>query len=301
MSAQSTGLKWALAATLISGFSVFLNALVVKGIDPLVHTTIKNSVAGLLIFIVLLLSQDLRSKIQHPAKSFFQLFAIAIIGGSLPFYLFFIGLKDIGAVQGALIQKTLVIWVALLAIPLLKEKLSRYSLIGIILLYGSSLVYGIGSLTQFGRGHLYVFLATLLWAIENIIAKKTLKNLSPNLVVGSRMILGSFILIAMALTQNKIALVAKLNSTQWLMLSGLGIVLFGYVSSWYRALKYLPVTVVARILVGATVITSLLQAIFITHILKPLDLAQAILILTGVALVLRSSKSIDTKRVLVLK
>jgi drug/metabolite transporter (DMT)-like permease len=283
----STGLKWAIIATVISGFSVFLNALVVKGIDPLVHTTVKNSVAGICIILTLLFTAR-RSLPTLNKKTLFQLLAISLIGGSLPFYLYFVGLKEIGATQGALIQKTMVLWVALLAWPILKEKISGKLLLGIGLLYGSSLVYGVNSLTSINRGHILVLGATLLWAVENIIAKKVLAKVSPNLVVSSRMVIGSFILIGMLFTTHKASLVGQLSSTQWLMLSGLGVVLFTYVSSWYRALKFLPATVVSSILVGATIITSLLEASLTNHAYTFASLGQAILILIGVGLVVTS-------------
>ncbi len=51
---QVKGLSWAIITTLVSGVAVFANGLVVKGIDPLVHTTVKNSFVGLAILTVLI-------------------------------------------------------------------------------------------------------------------------------------------------------------------------------------------------------------------------------------------------------
>ena len=48
---------------------------------------------------------------------------VAVVGGSVPFVLFFEGLARAEATQAAFIQKTLVVWVALLAVPLLHERL----------------------------------------------------------------------------------------------------------------------------------------------------------------------------------
>ena len=47
---------------------------------------------------------------------------VGVIGGSVPFVLFFEGLARAEATQASFIQKTLVIWVALLAVPLLRER-----------------------------------------------------------------------------------------------------------------------------------------------------------------------------------
>jgi drug/metabolite transporter (DMT)-like permease len=288
---QTTGLKWAIIATLISGFAVFINALVVKGIDPLVHTTIKNSVAGLLALLVLLPTAH-RQLSAMSGKQWSQLLAIAVIGGSLPFILFFTGLKEIGAVQGALLQKTLVLWVVILAVPILKEKVTGKMLLGVGLLYASSLVYGLGSITAFNRGHVLVLLATILWAVENILAKTALKELPVNIVVGARMFLGTLMLWGLLLITNKGGLVGQLSQTQWAMLFGVGVLLFGYVMTWYRALKYLPVMVVAGVLVGSVVITTMLEALLIKHAYTPVNIGQALLIIVGVGLVISSGQKL---------
>ena len=49
---------------------------------------------------------------------------VAILGGAVPFLLFFGGLASTASTQAAFLHKTLIVWVALLAIPLLKEKLT---------------------------------------------------------------------------------------------------------------------------------------------------------------------------------
>ena len=53
------------------------------------------------------------------------LLGVGVIGGSVPFVLFFEGLARAEATQAAFIQKTLVVWVALLAVPLLRERFRR--------------------------------------------------------------------------------------------------------------------------------------------------------------------------------
>ena len=55
-------------------------------------------------------------------RGWLALLGIAAIGGSVPFVLFFEGLSRADATQAAFIHKTLVIWVALIAVPLLGER-----------------------------------------------------------------------------------------------------------------------------------------------------------------------------------
>jgi drug/metabolite transporter (DMT)-like permease len=279
---QAKGLGLALVTALISGVSVFANGLVVTGIDPLVHTTVKNSIVGLMILVVLIITGEGRMMWQLRGKDRLKLFTIGFIGGSIPFVLFFTGLAQIGGVHGALIHKTLIFWVALMAIPLLGERMNAKMSLGILLLYASNFVVGIPAFDQLSRGHWLVLAATVLWAVENVIAKTTLSDIPANVVVGSRMGLGSIFLIGILVVSGKAPLVAELTSAQWLLLAGVAMLLFGYVMTWYRALQLAPATQVAAILVGASVVTTLLDAVFVGKSVSTTMLGQIIFIVAGV-------------------
>jgi drug/metabolite transporter (DMT)-like permease len=288
---HTIGIMWAVLAALISGVAVFTNALVVKGIDPLVHTTIKNSVVGLMVLGIIILSRERQAIKKLTKHDWLKLAAIALIGGSLSFALFFTGLKQIGASEGQLLNKTLVIWVTLLAIPLLKEKLNAKMVGAIILLYISALFGGGWKSTTLVTGHLLVMAATIMWAVETVIVKKTLKTVPLNIALGARMGIGSLILLVILSITNKAPLIAQLSATQWGLLLMVGLILFGYTMSWYRALNYLPATVVTTILAGAVVITTLLDAIFTNKTLDGMTLIKATLVISGIYLAITSLKA----------
>lgn len=271
------GFKLALATAGFSGVAVFLNSLTVKAVgDALVFTTVKN--LGVAVILGIILS---RQKIdwQGVKKNWKQLALIGIIGGSLPFYLFFKGLMLVNPAIGSLIHKTLIFWVALWAIPFLKEKISVKQWLALGLIFGSNFIIGGLPQLRWGRGEAMILGATLLWAIENVIAKLTLKKVAVDVVVGARMILGSIILLLAVAGSGKLGLVMKLNGAQWLMtLASVGL-LTGYVMSWYRALKSAPVTLVATVLTLATIITNVLSGIFITHLFNLGLLYQSVLLM----------------------
>lgn len=289
MSVQnSRGIKLAMVTALVSGVSIFINKFAVGAIDsPLVFTTTKNLIVGLMLLIFVIMSGKWRKAKFLSKKETSKLLLISLIGGAIPFYMFFTGLSQISAINAALIHKTLFIWVALLAVPLLKEKISRNQLIGISLLFISNLFVGGFKGFQFSIGEFLVLGATLFWAIENIVAKKTLKNVDSDLLALARMGGGSILLILVSLISFPQSLVSvfQISFTQffWILLTS--ILLLGYVSSWYRALKVAPATTVSAVLVGSTLITNILSAIFITHVWKFEMLPQALLVITGVLMV----------------
>lgn len=285
MTTQQKGLMLAGLTAVISGTANFANGLVVKGMDPLVHNVVKNGLVGIVVVSLLLLGSKWSQVKKLSQKQFLQLSLIALIGGSIPFVLFFTGVKAIGGVPGSLIHKTLIFWVALLAIPLLKEKMSWKLIAAILLLYGSNFVSGFKGFGELTLAHGMVLLATMMWGVENIIAKIVLKKVDADIVVAARMGGGALILTGILFATGKAPLVAALSGTQWLMLFGVAVLLLGYVMGWYRALKLLPATQVASVLVGATIVTTTLDAILVKHTYSLAQLGQAGLIVAGVTLV----------------
>ncbi len=294
---KDKGIYLALIATIISGFSIFLNKIAVTAIkQPLVFTAVKNTLVGVLILAIILLFEKWKNIKKLNRKDVTYLLLIGVIGGSLPFYLFFTGLSQIPAVNAAIIQKTLVVWVAILAVPLLKERMSKIQILGVTMLFAGNLFVGGFKGFSFSKGESFVLLATILWGIENVLAKKTLKNIDPDIVTAARMGFGSLILLTTAAITNPTALASVLTFTSrqwfWMLLSSA--LLLGYVMSWYRALQKAPVTLVASILVASTLITNLLSAIFVTHSVSSFITPQTLMMVVGITLLIYSSKSRQT-------
>jgi drug/metabolite transporter (DMT)-like permease len=63
------------------------------------------------------------------------------------------------------------------------------------------------------------------------------------------------------LVSGKFGAIAALSGTQWLWALGTGFLLFGYVGTWYAALKRAPASLVTAILVVGAPITAGLQAL----------------------------------------
>lgn len=255
-------MKYAFLAAIISGFSIYINKFAVAAMpSPILFTALKNLLVGL-VFLFLVKKFVLSKK----------LILVSLLGGALPFYLFFTGLSQIPAVNGAILQKTLIIWVALLAIPLLKEKLTFTNLIAVGLLFFGNIFVGGFNGFKFSNGELMVLASAILWSAETVIIKKI--NLEPNLVAVFRMLGGSLILLPFA----PVSQIVNFSSSQWLWILATSAILFAYVSLWLRALKNLPAITVTSILVLSTLVTNLLST--------KLDFGQSALMTLGVLLLL---------------
>ena len=281
------GIYLAIITALISGFSNFVNKIAVTSINPpLVFTAEKNAFVGLLIVGILIATYKWKKLKALNNREVLFLVLIGIIGGSLPFYLFFTGLSQIPAINGAIIHKTLFIWVAILAIPFLKEKISKLQILAVVLLFAANFMIGGFTAFKFSQGELFVLLATLLWAVENILAKKILPKVDPDIVTAARMGIGSLILLGASVIIAPKALTHSIFMTQaqWFWMGITVVLLLGYVTTWYRALRFAPATIVASVLVSATLITNILSAIFITHAWTINMGIQSLLTLLGIGL-----------------
>lgn len=281
----------AFSAAGISGLANFLNKIAVTAIpDPIFYTFLKNGLSALLLLSVLVLSSRWQEVRQLSKHDWLKLVLIGVIGGSIPFILFFVGLSMTSAVSASLIHKTLFIWVALLAIPFLGERIGKIQWAALGLLLFGNFFLGSWQQLAFGKGELMIFAATLFWAIENIIAKRALQNISSLLLTSGRMILGSLILLLVVLWQGSIGFVAALNYQQWALTLIISILLFGFVLAWYSALARASATLVASLLVPASLITSLLSLIFQAKALTFVESLSSGLIILAMAILVWSNR-----------
>lgn len=280
-----TGTGLALIAALISGTNNFLTKVGVTVMsDPIFYTTLKNIVTVLLLLGALVLLRKWSEVKTLSKKEWTQLFVIGAIGGALAFALFFTGLSMTSALSGALVHKTLVFWVLLLAYPILKERLSPLALLGVAAVFGANIILGGFKGFHFGTGELLILGATLLWATETIVAKKVLTRVSPLLVASARMTIGSILLLLFLGFSGRLVGVAQVSTLGWSITTLSGVLLFGYVLAWYSALSKAPAVYVAALLVPATLVTNILSIALVTHTVTGMQLMSAGLTAIGVGL-----------------
>jgi drug/metabolite transporter (DMT)-like permease len=226
-----------------------------------VYTTLKNGVAAMLLIGLAALvtpRAEVRS-IGH--RSWLWLVVIGIVGGSIPFLLFFGGLAVASAPTAAFIHKTLFIWVAVMAVPLLGERLGWYPIAAMgVLLVGQALVAPPTGVA-WGTGETMIAIATLFWAAEVVIARRLLLGtVSSPLLGAARLGIGLMVLVGYLAITGRLSMIGNLTATQWAWAVGTGALLAGYVATWFAALQRAPASVVASVLVVAAPITAVLQS-----------------------------------------
>lgn len=281
------GIIFAFATSIISGVSIFVNKYAVAAIQPpLFFTSIKNALVGLMLIALIIALRKWRQIRTLHRDDVLLLILVALTGGALPFALYFTGLSQVPAINAAIIHKSLIIWVAILAVPYLRERFSLLGVISILLLFAGNI--SLGGFTGFtlARGEWMILAATLLWALEQVIAKRALTRVDPDIVASFRMGLGSLILVVATwlIAPKSYGTIPSFDSMQWVWLIVTSLMLAGYVMTWYRALAYAPAITVSSVLVSSTIVTNILSGIFVTHSFAPGTLIQITVILAGVLL-----------------
>jgi len=265
MTRRTAGIALAFCSAVISGVSIYVNGHAVSHFhDATVYTTAKNGVAGVLL--LLLFALRTRPAAAAPAarpsrrRVTLSLLAVAVVGGSVPFVLFFEGLARAQATQAAFIQKTLVVWVALLAVPLLRERFRRpHALAIVLLLVGQAWLAGRAGTIAFGSGEAMILGATLLWAVEVVFVKRLLATLASPMLAAARMALGTVLLVGWVAVSGRAGRLAALDAGQWRWVLLTGVLLTAYVATWYAALARAQAIDVTAVLVFGAVITAVLS------------------------------------------
>ncbi len=291
------GIGLALAAACVSGVAVFVNGFGVRRFaDATVYTTAKNVVAAALLLGLLAATGAGRAgerAARGPAnpRRRVLLVAMGVVGGSVPFVLFFEGLARASSVDAAFIQKTLVIWVALIAVPLLHERVGPLH-VGAIALLVAGQAFLSQDLAAFrvGTGEALILIATLLWAVEFVVAKRLLASFSAPAVGAARMGLGSVVLLLWLLVTGRLGALAGLSAAQWGWALATGAILGVYVSTWFAALARAQAVDVAAALVFGAVITAILARGFQGVTITAVDAVGLLLIAAGAVTVVAAAR-----------
>lgn len=265
---RSLGLALAAVTAVVSGFAVFINGFGVRAwsgvADATTYTTVKNSVAAVALISVAVSLTRRRSAegLRRPqaVREWLGLAVVAVVGGSIPFALFFEGFARAASSQAAFIHKTLVVWVVILAVVFLKERIGwlHVGAVGLLVWGQAALLGGVAGLSV-GSGELMMLGATLLWSVEVILAKRLLTRLTPATLAVARMGGGAALLLGYGVFRGSAVDLAALGISHILWVGATGLVLACYVGLWYSALARAQAVDVTAILVGGALITAMLN------------------------------------------
>ena len=152
---------------------------------------------------------------------------VGVIGGSIPFILFFSGLAMASAPSAAFIQKTLFVWVALLAVPFLGERLGLAPLAALAVLFvGQALVLPPSGIAL-GRGRDDDPGRDTVLGGRDDPRQAAPASIPTSVMAAPRMGIGLVVLVGYLAVSGKLGVVAGLSQVQWGWALLTGLVLAG--------------------------------------------------------------------------
>jgi len=235
------GVLLVLATAFISGISTFVNAFAVQGTSSDAFVTVRNLVvAAAFLPVAVVATRSLRAPALR-AVDWGRLVTIGLIGGAIPFLLFFHGLQIATAAGGAATAsfgyRTLFLWATVFGIVVLHEKFHWRVALGASLLLGGSILMLSLTSPLWTDGTAYVLAATVLWAAEYTVSKHTLRDLPSATVILGRMGFGALFLVGYLSITVQWGTVAGFSGPQWAWVAISAALLGAFVASFYPGLK----------------------------------------------------------------
>lgn len=180
------------------------------------------------------------------------------------------GLTTAGAIDGSILDSMAPVFIALLAVTVLREKISGIQVLGIVLaLLGSAVVVTNGSMDlghmDAGRmaGDILILLTGVCWAIYSTVLKGLLLRYDPSVLLVYTTWIGTLLLLPLAMLEPSPDW-AALSLSGWLHLFYLGLFASGLAYLlWNKALSQVPAATAGAFLYLIPLFASLMAAVFL--------------------------------------
>jgi len=203
------------------------------------------------------------------------------------------GLQYTTAANTGWIIGTAPIFMAIMGLIFFREKISLFSLGGIVLsVFGLLMLIGKGDITNIGlidnKGDLLVLGSAFTWGVYSMVNKKISLSYSPLMTILYLFLMMAIIIIPFNLNQETFSSVANLSATGWIMILFLGLFCSGisYVI-WAQALRDMESAKVGAFLYLEPLVTVVAAWYFLREEITLLMIMSGLLITIGVIIVNR--------------
>lgn len=271
----------------ISGVSTFVNAYAVSGTNSDAFVSVRNMVVALAFLPVAFVATRYLRAPALRRVDWARLVLIGLIGGAIPFLLFFHGLQLAtaagGAVTAAFAYRTLFLFATVFGLLYLSEKFHWWVVLAAALILGGNVLLLSMTAPIWTDGTSYVLLATVLWAVEYTISKRTLRDLPSATVALGRMGFGAIFLAGYLAFTAQWGAVASFSGADWAWVGISAALLGAFVAAWYPGLKRVELGPATSVLVLGFPVTWLLGGLVKGSPLTLGEAAGAAAVVAGVA------------------
>lgn len=257
------GYTFAILNAIVSGVAIYVNS---QGVtlfrDSTLYTTLKNTVTGIVLLVPVLALARCRAELRGlSVRQWGWLLLLALIGGSVPYVLFFRGLQLTTPVTSSLVNHAQFLLVAVLALLFLRERVGLVVWSALVVLFVGVSLGGNLSAFRWNAGAGLLILSTIFFAAGVVLAKWLLRDLSVETVMAAKMSLGSLFLIVYIAATGRLSAVGSLSAQQWGFVLLTGLILVAFTVTAFVALRHITATAATAIPVASPLITTALVAV----------------------------------------
>lgn len=265
MDSRQKGVALVLATALVSGVSVWLNRFAVAGIAPATLASAKNLLVALALAAVALAVGRGRALRGIAPRDWGLLVLVGVLGGSIPFLLFFEGLARLagdaaGGSLASFLHKSMFVLVAVLGAVWLREKLDGWVALGAGLALAGTAALVAPAWGGLSAAHALILGAVAFWSVEVALSRKLLRRgVAPDAVALGRMGFGALVLLAWLALRGQAASLVALDAAQggWILLTAA--FLFAYVWTFYHGLARVDAASAAGLLALGSAVSAALD------------------------------------------
>ncbi len=287
MKSRHLGLSAALFSALFFASYSVLGKILLESLNPitLLAASQLSSVVFLTLFFGLLPELKILKKLSR--KKWVWLIIIATLSGVVAPLLVLTGLEETSAVNAVMLGRLEVAAAVLISIAWLKEKVSHFQMSGFLLMLGGVILVtteGFRVGLDFSGGDTLVIGAALIWAFSNVLFKRYLHHLKPQIMVLVRNILGAATFLFLApFFASTVHDFTALNTPENLLIliafSIFSIILAQFL--WYRSLDLISTTLASSISVLIPLFGVVLAVLILNEQFFIYHLSGSILVLLG--------------------
>jgi drug/metabolite transporter (DMT)-like permease len=165
--------------------SVFSKVLL-RYMPPIVLAALTSTFAAIVLFAILEVENKALEIFRLKRREFLVLLAVGLISGVFAQLLYVTGLKESTATNAVLLTRLNSLLIAIFGVVFIREKLGWHHIIGTVLMVGGIAIIATKYFTvdvMPTQGDGLLILAAVCWAVANILMKKYLTKLPPEVIV----------------------------------------------------------------------------------------------------------------------
>jgi len=232
------GITIALVSCLFLGLEPVFSKMLLNYIPPIVLAALASFASAFLLVFILEVGHKIREIEELGRRDIITLAVISLLSGVLAQLFYVTGLMNSTATNAVLLTRLNSLLIALMGVIFLREKFSLHQIVGSVIMVAGVVVIATKNFTvpvEPMQGDFLLILTSFCWATANIIMKKCLCSLPPEVIVIGRQGFAGVILLALAFNQ----LPGAVNPLVLTYMTGLVILVFvvgQYL--WYYALEH---------------------------------------------------------------